>query len=331
MSVYKKIHLVFLLAILALFLFSGLAWADSINWEQGYAEAIGRGVPPATANTVAQGNLLAQRAAKVDAYRNLLEMFKGVRVNAQTTVRDLMVENDTINTKVMGFIRGAEVVSQEQMPDGSYQVVVRAPIFGVTGLESIIPNIPRKIVLEKNGDSATLNSSDININLNWYHGQKDTAKPKVDLDLGCFYELQSGKKDVIQALDKNFGSFEQPPYIKLDLDDRTGSVVTGENIKINGKKFSELKRVLVYTFIYGGVANWSEIDGEVTIKQPGSQDIIVRLNEPDSGKSECAIIAIDNVGNGKLKVTRLVQYFSRHKEIDDAYNWGFRWVAGKKD
>ncbi|MGO0916362.1 GPR endopeptidase, partial [Clostridioides difficile] len=39
------------------------------------------------------------------------------------------------------------------------------------------------------------------------------------------------------------------------------------NLRINGNKIKDIKRILIYAFIYEGVANWSEADGIVTIKQ----------------------------------------------------------------
>jgi tellurite resistance protein TerA len=44
----------------------------------------------------------------------------------------------------------------------------------------------------------------------------------------------------------------------------------------------------------------------------------------------CAIALIRNVGNETFSIERLVQYFSGHKEMDEAYGWGLRWVAGSK-
>ncbi|MBA9025891.1 uncharacterized protein involved in tellurium resistance [Peribacillus huizhouensis] len=77
----------------------------------------------------------------------------------------------------------------------------------------------------------------------------------VDLDLGCLYELKNGEKGCVQALGNAFGNFNNRPYMQLDADDRTGSAVGGENLRINGNKISDIKRVLVYSFIYEGVAN----------------------------------------------------------------------------
>ena len=73
---------------------------------------------------------MALRAAKVDAYRNLLEITKGVRVDSVTTVKDFTVESDVINTQVEGLVKGAVVVDQQYMSDGTVEVKVRMPLYG---------------------------------------------------------------------------------------------------------------------------------------------------------------------------------------------------------
>lgn len=196
----------------------------------------------------------------------------------------------------------------------------------------------KKIELKKKGDSINLKKSagglgELLINLNWNQKQSGglfSRKNGVDLDLACLYELKNGSKGVVQALGNAFGSLQQPPYVMLDGDDRTGSVTTGENLRINGSKISEIKRILIFSFIYKGVTNWSEADGVVTITQSGGPDIVVHLDEHNNRKGMCAIALFRNVDNETFSVERLVQYYGGHREIDEAYGWGLRWVAGSK-
>ncbi len=151
----------------------------------------------------------------------------------------------------------------------------------------------------------------------------------IDLDLGCLYELKDGSKGAIQALGRNFGSLDAPPYIALDGDDRTGSVAGGENIRVNGKFADKIKRILVYTFIYEGIANWREADGVVTVKCMGSPDIIVRMDEYGSDKSLCGIALIENTGS-TFSVEKVVEFFDSQSYLDRAFNWGLKWSAGRK-
>lgn len=196
----------------------------------------------------------------------------------------------------------------------------------------------KKIELKKKGDSINLKKSasglgEVLVNLNWNQKQGGglfSRKGGVDLDLACLYELKNGRKGVVQALGNAFGHLQQPPFVMLDGDDRTGSVTSGENLRINGSKVAEIERVLIFAFIYKGVTHWSEADGVVTIAQGDGPDIIVKLDEHNNRKGMCAIAMIRNVGNETFSIERLVQYFSGHREMDQEYGWGLQWVAGSK-
>ncbi len=102
----------------------------SVNWSAGYIEAVGIGAPPDRSVGKINARPLALRAAKVDAYRNLLEITKGVQIDSRTTVKDFTVESDIINTQVEGLIKGAQVVDQQYMSDGTVEVRLRMPLYG---------------------------------------------------------------------------------------------------------------------------------------------------------------------------------------------------------
>lgn len=84
--------------------------------------ARGSGVRPQGASSAAQARLLAERAAKADAYRNLLEAANGVLVTSSTSVKDLATQNDTVRTTLEGFIRGASLVEVRHLDEGSVEV-----------------------------------------------------------------------------------------------------------------------------------------------------------------------------------------------------------------
>lgn len=102
----------------------------AVNWSAGYIEAVGIGAPPERTIGKANARPMALRAAKVDAYRNLLEITKGVRVDSTTTVKDFTVESDVINTQVDGLVKGGVIVDQQYMSDGTVEVRVRMPLYG---------------------------------------------------------------------------------------------------------------------------------------------------------------------------------------------------------
>lgn len=76
----------------------------------------------------AERSLMAKRAAKLDALRNLLEQVHGVRIKSDTTVRDFVSQSDDMRARVNSFIQGARVVSERPLGDGSYEVEVEIDI-----------------------------------------------------------------------------------------------------------------------------------------------------------------------------------------------------------
>ena len=91
--------------------------------------AVGMGVAPETTLSPAQALALAKRAAIVDAYRQIGEKMYGIRVNAQDTVRDMVLRNSTVKTKVMAVIRNAEII-ETVYKDGLCQVSMELKLDG---------------------------------------------------------------------------------------------------------------------------------------------------------------------------------------------------------
>lgn len=192
-----------------------------------------------------------------------------------------------------------------------------------------------RVVLEK-GKRVNLQKNsamvgDIVINLNWnQHKRGLFSSGAIDLDLGCLFEMADGRKSTIQALGNAFGSLSRPPFIALDGDDRTGSNAAGENLRISGDHIGDIRRILVYTFIYEGVTNWKQADGVVTIKCPGSPDLIIHMDEYNSRNSMCALALLENTGSNSFAVEKLIRFFDGHESLDRAFGWGLRWKAGRK-
>lgn len=194
-----------------------------------------------------------------------------------------------------------------------------------------------KVTLEKPGQTISLEKrgtsfGEIVVNLNWSRGRKGFfgGGQAVDLDLGCLFELADGRKGVVQALGNVFGSFSQPPYMALSGDDRTGDVSQGETLKINGAHWSDIRRLVVFANIYDGVPNWQQTDGVVQVTMPDQPPIEVRMTEGRNDRRLCGIVVIEN-DSGRLKATRIVEYFRDQEKLDRRFDWGLRWVAGAKD
>ena len=98
--------------------------------DAAFIRATGYGAPPPIKPGASPGQvrLMAERAAKADAYRNLLERVKGVRIESETTVQDFIARNDVIRTRVDGVLRGARVISSRVMPDKTYEVELEVRI-----------------------------------------------------------------------------------------------------------------------------------------------------------------------------------------------------------
>jgi len=101
-----------------------------INWTKGIIQAKGIGVPPEKYYGKPQARPMALRAAKLDAMRNLLEVTKGVRISSTTLVKDFAISSDIIMSQVEGMVKGAQIVHQEYMSDGTVEVTVQMSLMG---------------------------------------------------------------------------------------------------------------------------------------------------------------------------------------------------------
>jgi tellurite resistance protein TerA len=54
------------------------------------------------------------------------------------------------------------------------------------------------------------------------------------------------------------------------------------------------------------------------------------MTEGRNDKRLCGIVLIENDA-GRLKATRIVDYFRDQQKLDQALGWGLRWTAGSKD
>jgi len=70
----------------------------------------GQGVAPVNTSSPAQAYALAKRAAVADAYRLIAEKVKGVRIDGQDLVKNMMVKRSTVRTSVQAMVRNANIV-----------------------------------------------------------------------------------------------------------------------------------------------------------------------------------------------------------------------------
>ena len=74
--------------------------------------------------TDAQKRLMAIRSARMAAMRELAEQIHGIQVDSNTTVIDLMVQNDTFRAVVKGVNRGAKTVRINPTGVDTYETVL---------------------------------------------------------------------------------------------------------------------------------------------------------------------------------------------------------------
>lgn len=112
---------------------SAFAAGTGMDWSGDSKITVqGTGVAPTYAVNAVQARMLARRAAVVDAYRQLAEMVKGVNVDSETTVENMMVTSDVTKTKVTALIQGARVVSEQAIDGGGYTVTMEMSVFGAS-------------------------------------------------------------------------------------------------------------------------------------------------------------------------------------------------------
>lgn len=76
------------------------------------------------ARSTSQKRLMAIRAARIDATRNLTEQIHGMKISSRTTMIDAIVQNDTLRATVEGTIRGARTVRINPVGSDTYEVVL---------------------------------------------------------------------------------------------------------------------------------------------------------------------------------------------------------------
>ena len=130
-----------------------------VDWDRGVVMAEGLGAPASSAKNTAQKNATALRAAKLDAARNMLEMIKGINLSSSTTMRDAMVQNDTVRTQVQGRLFGLRPSGKPRyFSDGSVSILMEASLRQTIpdeALTSSTGEAPREISGPSSGSSGS--------------------------------------------------------------------------------------------------------------------------------------------------------------------------------
>jgi hypothetical protein len=103
----------------------------AVDWQEQVLKATGSGAPDMRATSPAQARLGAEKAAQLDAFRNLLGQVKGIRVSAQKTVGDQMSQEE-IRARVEGVIKGYRVVKKRYFSDQGVELDVEVPLSAIS-------------------------------------------------------------------------------------------------------------------------------------------------------------------------------------------------------
>ena len=98
-----------------------------VNWSAKTVTATGSGAANLKDASVAVARLNAERAAKLDAYRNIVETIQGIQVTGKRSAGDLM-SNGEIKSRVQGFVQSCKTVDTRYYSDGSVDIVMQCPM-----------------------------------------------------------------------------------------------------------------------------------------------------------------------------------------------------------
>ena len=96
-----------------------------------------------------------------------------------------------------------------------------------------------------------------------------------------------------------------------------------------GEKWAEIKRILVYVYIYGRPVEWDLIRPQIFIRIPAEERLTALPALHNSSLPVAAIAGLENVRNG-IKITNYTEYFPGHAEMDRAFGFGLQWAEGSK-
>ena len=97
--------------------------SGSINWSENIVTAKGVGYSNKSNKVIAYK--MAQRASKLDAMRNLLEIVGKVRIDSHTTIKNKMAQDDSISSAISGNIRNIIDVKYVKLDNNSVESTIK--------------------------------------------------------------------------------------------------------------------------------------------------------------------------------------------------------------
>lgn len=110
---------------------------DGVDWTAGKIHATGIGTPPQGVSNDTVRREMTKRAALADAQRNMIRTIEQIRINDNQTVKTAM-SSPNIAFRIQGFLKGYTVVSERQLDDGKFEIILELPLTGPSGLSRYI-------------------------------------------------------------------------------------------------------------------------------------------------------------------------------------------------
>jgi hypothetical protein len=209
-----------------------------VNWGGQTVKATGSGAPDMKATSPAQARLGAERAAQLDAFRNLIAQVKGIQISAGKSVNDAMTK-DEIKAKVEGVVRGFKIVGKRYYSDNGVEIDVEVPLAMLT--EVIDPD-PQQVVAtakvegEKSNTGLVIDARGLKVTPALAPRVLGAdGKPVYSVDsLSAEARKTSGVASYVQSLDeakKNMKAGDKPLVIKASDAKGTDLVLADADIK----------------------------------------------------------------------------------------------------
>lgn len=117
------------------------AQAGAVDWQKRVVKCKGMAAPRDDASNIAAARIGAERAARIDAQRNLIETLKGVQISGGKTVADAL-QDPGGSARIQGTLRDFKVTDTRYFSDGGVEVDVEMPLAGL--IEQLAPAAPGK-------------------------------------------------------------------------------------------------------------------------------------------------------------------------------------------
>jgi hypothetical protein len=102
----------------------------NVDWQSQVLKATGSGAPDMRSLSPAQARLGAEKAAQLDAFRNLIAQAKGIHISSEKTVGEAMAR-DEVKGRVEGVVKGFKVVKKRYYSDQGVEMDVEVPLSGI--------------------------------------------------------------------------------------------------------------------------------------------------------------------------------------------------------